>query len=50
MKPLLTLLGIVGILSLYPQRIFLISGHSQTSKPPSELSESEARKMLTDSA
>src|SRR5260370_14611815 len=29
--------------------MFLIEGDSQTSKPPSELSESEARKMLGDS-
>jgi hypothetical protein len=50
MKRLLTLFGIVGIFSsLCPQRMFLIAGDSQTSKPPSELSESEARKMLSDS-
>src|SRR5260370_2132439 len=50
MRELLTLFGIVGIFSsLCPQRMFLIAGDSQTSKPPSELSESEARKMLSDS-
>lgn len=50
MKELLTLFGIVGIFSsLCPQHMFLIAGDSQTSKPPSELSESEARKILIDS-
>jgi hypothetical protein len=38
MRELLTLFGIVGIFSsLCPQRMFLIAGDSQTSKPPSEL-------------
>jgi len=37
MKELLTLFGIVGIFSsLCPQRMFLIAGDSQISKPPSE--------------
>lgn len=44
-----TLLGIVGVLSSCLPGVLLIAAHSQASKPPSELTESEARKVLTDS-
>jgi hypothetical protein len=50
MKPLLTLFGIVGILSLCPQRMFRIAGDNETSEPRSESSDPEARKMLSGSA
>lgn len=49
MKPLLTLFGIVGRLSLCLQGMLLIAGGTQTTKPPVEWSESEARKILSDS-
>jgi hypothetical protein len=45
----LTLLGIVGVLASCLPGVLLIAAHSQASKPPSELSESEARRILTDS-
>lgn len=45
----LSLLGIVGVLSLCLPRALLIAARSQESKPPSEWTESEARKMLSDS-
>jgi hypothetical protein len=49
MKPNLTVFGIFGILSLCPQRMFLIPRDAQSTKPPLEWSESEARKILSDS-
>jgi hypothetical protein len=45
----LTLLGIVGVLASCLPGVLLIAAHSQASKPPAELTESEARKMLSDS-
>jgi hypothetical protein len=48
-KSLHTLFGIIGILSLCPQGLFLVRAESQMSKPAPEWTESEARKMLSDS-
>lgn len=48
-KALLRLCGMVCTSLLYPQRIFLITGNTQSGNSPSELTEPEARKMLSDS-
>ena len=45
----LTLLGIVGILAACLPGVLLVNTHSQAGNPPSELTESEARRILTDS-
>lgn len=49
LKALLTFFGIVSTLSLCPQSLLLVKADCQTSKPVPEWTESEARKILSDS-